>query len=94
MQDILIDTEGDIIIESGDFVIGESTGQEVTLILKIAPGGNRENGYLGMDLANELDEDGGVNFKAELKKQLKLDNKRLKQFIIDGEKLSIDVENL
>lgn len=94
MQDILLDEEGDIIIENGDFKIGESTYQEVKSLLETPPGGLRENGYFGIDLANEIDEDGSINFKAELKKQLKLDNKKLKTYSTNGNKLSIDVENI
>ncbi len=92
MEDIIFDS--DIVIENGDFKIGESIYQEVDVLLQIPQGGLRENGYFGIDLANQLDEDGSVNFEAELKKQLKLDKKRLKTYHINGANLNIDVEPL
>jgi hypothetical protein len=94
MKDILLDSDNDLSFENGDFKIGDSTYQEVKAILENPPGTFKLNGLLGMDLANELDEDGGINFRAELKKQLKLDGKKLKKFIIENGELQLDVENL
>lgn len=49
-NDILLDEDGDLRIENGDFVIGESTDQEVQAILEMAQGELKEDPVLGADL--------------------------------------------
>jgi hypothetical protein len=96
MIDILLTADGDLWIENGDFKTGDSTQQEVRLLLISSPGMLRENGYAGMDLPRFLDDETGVSdeFKAEFKKQLKLDKKELKGFDEINGKTYIDVEDL
>ncbi len=43
MRDILLAENNDLKIENGDFVIGDSTDQNVELILRIAPGELKEH---------------------------------------------------
>ena len=94
MDDILTDSDGDLIIEGGDFKVGNSLDQEVETILTVSPGQIREDGFLGVDLFNEVQNDGIVNIEGKLKAMLKRDGKRLKSFVNNGEKISVDVENL
>lgn len=94
MQDLILDTDNDLVIDNSDFKQAESTGQDVKQLLMIAPGTLRESGYSGIDLINELDEDVPINIKAELKKQLKLDNKKLTTYTISGDKLNIEVDEI
>lgn len=50
-NDILIDPETkDVIIRSGDFVVGDSQDQEVELILTMNPGELKEDPLLGAGL--------------------------------------------
>lgn len=94
MDDILTGSDGDLIIEGGDFKLGNSLDQEVETILTVLPGQIREDGFLGVDLLGEVQNDGVVNIEGKLKAMLKRDGKRLKNLVNDGEKISIDVENL
>lgn len=46
-QDIMLDDDGDLLIENGDFVIGKSKQQEINSILKLAPGNLKSDPLLG-----------------------------------------------
>lgn len=94
MNDIILGTDDDLVFENGNFKVGSSLYQDTKAILSNPPGSFRLNGLLGIDLANEIDDDLGIDFKAEFKKQLKLDGKKLKTFDIVNDKLQIDVEYL
>ena len=94
MNDILLDNGNDLDFENGDFRIGDAVYQETKAILENPPGSFKLNGYLGIDLLNELNDDNGLLIKAELKKQLKLDGKRLKSFRIINGIIQADVEYL
>ena len=49
-KDILLDDQDRLRIENGDFVIGESTDQEVSLILRMNKGELKEDPLVGCDL--------------------------------------------
>jgi hypothetical protein len=49
-QDILLDDNDNLRIENGDFVIGDSIDQEVSLILRINKGELKEDPVIGCDL--------------------------------------------
>ncbi|MFY0714133.1 hypothetical protein J1D01_10680 [Seonamhaeicola sp. NFXS20] len=49
-QDILLDDTDDLIIENGDFKIGESLTQDVGLILRMNQGELKEDPLLGANL--------------------------------------------
>jgi hypothetical protein len=94
MQDLSLDITNDLLIENSDLKLIDATAQDVKQLLVISPGTLRESGYSGIDLINELDEDGSINFKTELKKQLKLDNKKLNRYNASGNNLSVEVNDL
>jgi hypothetical protein len=50
MQDILLADNLDLLIEGGDFVVGEADEQNVQLILYAATGDFRENPEIGVDI--------------------------------------------
>jgi phage baseplate assembly protein W len=50
MTDILLDNEDNLRIENGDFVIGDSIDQEVSIILRLHKGELKEDPVLGCDL--------------------------------------------
>lgn len=50
MKDFLLDAEGDLNIENGDFVLGESDFQHLELILKSEQGQWKEHPELGANL--------------------------------------------
>jgi hypothetical protein len=94
IQDIILDSNNDLSFVGGDFKVGDSLYQEAKAILENPPASFKLNTNLGIDLVNEIDEDGGINFTGEFKKQLKLDGKKLKSFNIVSNKLQIDVERI
>lgn len=54
MTDILLDKDGDILIENGDFVIGDATNQNQELILIAHKGEFKESPELGVGISNAL----------------------------------------
>lgn len=52
--DILLDDDYDLLVKDGDFVIGESTAQEIDLILRSEPGHWRDNLLLGFGLIKRI----------------------------------------
>ncbi len=94
-KDILLDEDGDLKIENGDFVVGVSIYQDVELLLKTALGTLRSDGLWGLNIVEELNNDGGSNFRRKLREQLQRDAKNLKYVNIDNTgKFTIDVEEL
>ncbi len=96
MKDLLLDiTDFDLLIENGDFRLGDSLYQETKLIMETAPGQWRDNPIIGLDLERWINDEMDINaIKTALKQQLKLDKKRLKSFSVVGENFQIDVERL
>lgn len=50
MTDFLLDDNDDLLIANGDFVIGESTIQEVGIILRLTKGDLKSDPILGPDI--------------------------------------------
>ena len=93
MQDLLLDTNGDLLIKNGDLVIDDSFYQEVGILLKSAPGEFKSYPLFGVDLAAFVnDETQSITLKSKVKEQLKYDGKTLKTFEIKNEKIVIDAE--
>lgn len=94
-NDILTDETGDIVIENGDFKIGESTQREVNDIFTLDKGHIREHGALGLGMIRMINS----NFnEAQIKKEadlnLKMDNKKARNLTIENGSINGDVENL
>jgi len=68
-QDILLDENDDVRIENGDFVIGDSLDQEVSLILRMNKGELKEDPIVGCDLIRLINSN---ITEAELKQIIKL----------------------
>lgn len=50
-QDIILDSNYDLLVEDGDFALGRSEEQEIDLILIAAPGNFRQHPTVGVNLA-------------------------------------------
>ena len=68
-NDILLDEGGDVRIDNGDFVVGESLDQEVQIILELAQGELKEDPLLGADLFRMINSNAT---EAELKQRVKV----------------------
>lgn len=56
-NDILCDDTGDLAFENGDFVVGESTNQQIQDILMAAPGHYRQYPTIGGNIMTMLNGD-------------------------------------
>lgn len=54
MQDILLDADFELLIERGDFVVGESKEQHIALILDSMPGAWKQSPLLGVGIRKNL----------------------------------------
>ncbi|WP_281683420.1 oxidase [Zunongwangia profunda] len=92
MKDILLDQDGDLIIENGDFKIGYSDNQHQEHILKAEKGEYKEFPEVGVGISQMLSDDRYDEMMIEMKKQLQYDGMKIKtirfeqdgQLIIDG----------
>ena len=73
MNDFLIDSTGDLIIQDGDLVIGESDDQQKEILLVSEKGSFKENPAVGVGLQDFLEAD-GADLLGEMRRQ----------FIADG----------
>ena len=71
-KDILLDETGDLLIENGDFVIGESSQQHVQDMLLASPGGNKAAPLFGVGLIHYLHGPGNAGSKQKLKKNIEI----------------------
>ena len=75
-NDILLDENGDLRIEAGDFVIGNSVDQEVGLLLEMNKGDLKEDPLMGPDLIRLINANiSEIEVKQIIKGQLKRDGK-------------------
>ncbi|GAA4271625.1 hypothetical protein U6A24_13650 [Aquimarina gracilis] len=92
MKDFLI--EEDIIIEEGDFKIGESDQQHISHILLAQKGEYKEHPLLGVGIERYLKGDNTINrlrLEAEVEKQLTYDGFNVKVLdVSDMSNITID----
>lgn len=73
MTDYLLDTDFDLRIENGDFVVGESSAQHQQLLLLLEKGELRQYPLTGVGLKNFLNDDNLGELYQEIQKQFKAD---------------------
>jgi len=93
MKDILFDTDGELQFENGDFLVGESDTQNVKLIVEANKGEFKQHPQLGFGAINYVKSNvSAIEFKRDLKIQLKMDGYRPKIDISEGfENLKIEI---
>lgn len=75
-NDILLDDTDDLIIESGDFVFGESLTQEVGLVLRLNQGELKSDPLLGPNIIRMVNSNVTTEaLKTKMKLHLQRDNK-------------------
>lgn len=91
--DILRDITGDIACREGDFVTGESKGQEVDAIMVASPGHFKETPQIGPSIFRHMR---GVvdilTIRREVAISLEIDNKKLKTLTIASDNMKIQVQ--
>lgn len=76
MKDILLDDDGDLKLENGDFVIGDSLEQEVALLLQLNKGEIKLDPLVGCDLIKIMKSNASnIEIKKIVKLQLSRDGK-------------------
>ncbi len=77
MKDFLLDKNGDLLIENGDFVIGNSENQHQLDILLAEKGEFKEFPEIGVSINEMLADDNFVAFLIEAKKNLEYDGMQI-----------------
>lgn len=75
-KDIILDTGNDLKILNGDFVIGESEMQEVSIILQMSQGELKSDPFIGANLTTKIRSvKNDAQVKRHIEMQLELDGK-------------------
>lgn len=91
MKDLLLDENGDLKIENGDFVVGKSDEQHQLDIMLAEKGEFKEFPEVGVGIQQMLSDDNFTPMLIEAKKQLEYDGMRVNDIIFkQGGKLIID----
>lgn len=77
MKDFLLDENGDLLIENGDFVIGESDNQHQKDILIATKGEFKEFPEIGVGIEAMLSDDDYMDLLIEAKKNLEYDGMKI-----------------
>jgi len=92
MKDVLVDSDGDLLIVDGDLVIGDSDEQNQRHLILASKGEYKRNPEIGGDLLNLLDEDNPKKAVTEIKKQLEYDGAKVNNITYKEGKLDIDAK--
>ncbi|CAN5437071.1 hypothetical protein BH09BAC1_BH09BAC1_05020 [soil metagenome] len=96
-KDILLDSDGDLLIREGDFVVGPSDDQHVLDILMSAPGDWRQSPLVGVNIITFLNApmDGTQRnaLRQKIALQLQLDGIRISEMdLMDLNNVTIKVD--
>ncbi|MDY3352296.1 oxidase [Riemerella anatipestifer] len=93
MKDILLEDDGDLKIANGDFVVGESTQQEITHILTSFRGEWKEHPILGAEIPRLLKARAGITkMRSIVREQLEMDGFKKVHFDIKDNEIEIKAE--
>jgi hypothetical protein len=92
-MDILIDDTYNLLIENGDFIIGDNISQQQQLLLATNKGDWKENPLIGCGLANYINDENIEKMKYEIMRQYKADGLIINDITINNnEELIINAE--
>lgn len=93
MKDVLLDDTGDLKIVNGDFVVGESTQQEITHILTSFRGEWKEHPLVGAELPRLLKAREGITkMRSVVREQLEMDGFKKVHFDIKNNEIEVNAE--
>ncbi len=92
MTDILLDTDGDLLIVEGDLVIGESTSQHQQLLLITHQGEWKQNPKLGVGIEDFLNNEDINAMMNEINYQFTQDGMKVNSTNMLNGKLYIDAK--
>lgn len=90
MTDILLDSDGDLLIVDGDLVIGESTIQHQQLLLSTNKGEWKQSPKVGIGLQDFLNDDSVNGIMNEINYQFTQDGMKVNSINIVNEQLNIE----
>ncbi|MCX8018942.1 MAG: hypothetical protein N2747_00440 [Chitinophagaceae bacterium] len=90
MNDILIDNEGKIKTQHGDFRVGESDGQHMALLLMTHPGEWVEHPTTGVGLSDMVLDDDLLYWEHEIADQFRADGVIVSKIKLTQENLDLD----
>lgn len=78
VNDILYDSDGDLAIDNGDFVIGDSTAQAIEDLLLTEKGNLRSSPAAGVGVKSWInDDEDSHNMEKEIQKELEADGMKV-----------------
>jgi hypothetical protein len=92
MKDLLLDTDFDLLIKDGDFVIGESDEQNKSLLLLCVKGDFKEKPDVCVGIENYLESEDPAEMIREIKAQFTGDGMNVRQVLIENGKINIDAK--
>ena len=98
-QGVMCDETGDLLIQNGSFVVGNTEAQETRRILLSAKGGYWWEPLLGVDLQMKLGQsltrDGKVKLEGEIASQLRNDGFTVNSISLNAEgEMEVDAERV
>jgi hypothetical protein len=91
MNDILLDSDGDLQIQNGDFVIGKSDAQNALLILRAEKGTFKQFSLLGVGLVKYLNAPLDSTLRREIQLQMEADGYTKISINSDGATVTVQV---
>lgn len=90
--DLMLDENMDLLIENGDFVIGESTLQHQMTLLLADKNDFKQHPDVGVGIESYLDDESPADMHREVRLQFSRDGMKVKSIITLEGKLNIDAE--
>ena len=91
-QDILLDATGDIAIQNGDMVIGDSKQQHISLLLRTRAGEWKQHPRTGIGLADYLNSEDPYDLNRMIRQQLTQDGCQVDNLQTVNGKIKIEAQ--
>lgn len=89
MQDILLDTDGDLKIVNGDIVVGYSDDQHKEILLVTDKGSFKENPLVGVGIQSFLEAEDSSDLLREIRKQFMADGMTIDKLNFNNAKFEL-----
>lgn len=90
MEDVLIDTDGDLLFTKGDFKIGDSTLQNQRLLLLYQKGEMKEHPVAGVAASTYLHDENIDDLYREVRREFVQDGMLIKTLDINSQQLKVE----
>jgi hypothetical protein len=92
-KDILLDENFDLLIQDGDFVIGDCLNQQINCLLQAVPGSYKQHPTIGVDIDSFILDSNSDELNRAIREQFKKDRLSVKSINITNEKINIIAEH-